>query len=226
LGNEYNLASDLPNAMDHLPWVRTDWGTPASRGKEDVLTGEALIVAMKAFGNAVRRLDPIRPITSGHAILRPSAYHQRKELSWKRDTREEHIRELLVMHPEPINMLSTHIYPEALSRRYFARDNVSYADLLAAAMDASRQSGKPLFVGEFGAPEGKGAEQAAEARSQFTQLLQAILDSGVPLAALWVFDYPPQDGEWNVTGDNHFAYRLEMIRDANRALGQSGEKTK
>jgi len=95
---------------------------------------------------------------------------------------------MLVMHPDPMDILSTHIYPEALTGRYFDRDHISYADLLEAAMDASRQSGKPLFVGEFGAPEGDDAAQCAEARKQFEQLLRAILDSGAPLAALWVFD--------------------------------------
>lgn len=217
-GNEYNLSSDLPNAMDHLPWVRPDWGTPVSRGEDDVLTGEALIAALKGFGEAVRRHDTVRPITSGHAILRSSSWHQRRELSWKRDSREQHVSETLELHPDPINMLSTHVYPEALSERYFGRDGIGFQDLLGAAIEASSTSRKPLFVGEFGSPAGKTEEEIAEARKAFEALLAAVVESGVPLAALWVFDYAPQEDQWNVRADNALLHRLEAVRDVNRKL--------
>ncbi len=214
-GNEYNLSSDLPNAMDHLPWTPVELGAPATRSKNDILTGTALTTALQSFGETIRRLDPVRPITSGHAIPRPSAFHQRLELSWKRDSREQHIQEMLLSHPEPLNLLSIHLYPDALQQQYFDRDDITYALLLDAAMDASRHSGKPLFVGEFGVPSNPKGE---DDRIAFNQILRAVVDSDVPLAAFWVFDYKAQESQWSISKDNGLAYRLEMIRAANQEL--------
>lgn len=77
------------------------------------------------------------------------------------------------------------------------------------------RSGKPLFVGEFGAPETFGSTKA---RERFLVLLSAIETHAVPRSALWVFDHPEQGGDWNVASDNSRAYRLNHIRQVNQPM--------
>ena len=93
-------------------------------------------------------------------------------------------------------MISVHVYKTA--------------ERLKGAVAAARHAKKPLFVGEFGVP----GAPSAEARRQFGELLGLIETCHVPLAALWVFDFPRQD-EWNVTATNDRAYQLKAVSQAN-----------
>ena len=76
-------------------------------------------------------------------------------------------------------------------------------------MDAARQSGKPLFIGEFGYEHGQDG---------FAELLNVIRKSRVPLSALWVFDLRQQENNWSVTISNERAYMLRAISEANISL--------
>jgi hypothetical protein len=82
----------------------------------------------------------------------------------------------------------------------------------AASMELARRINKPLFVGEFGA-EGVTAEQAAE----FRTLLASVETNGVPLAALWVFDFGHQP-QFNITATNARSWQLDAIVEANARL--------
>ena len=88
-GNEYNLAADLPNASEHRPPVWPNLGTAPSRSARDDMTHEAIRTAFTAFAKEVRKHDSWRPITSGNAFPRPSAWHQMREHSWTQDTPEQ-----------------------------------------------------------------------------------------------------------------------------------------
>jgi hypothetical protein len=48
--------------------------------------------------------------------------------------------------------------------------------------------------------------------------------ASVPLAAIWVFDLPDQDKEWNITFHNERAPLLEMVVEANRRLYGSRDR--
>ena len=50
------------------------------------------------------------------------------------------------------------------------------------------------------------------------KIVAAIETHQVPLSALWVFDYSPQDKDWNVTFDNDRSYMLRLIAEANRRM--------
>ena len=71
---------------------------------------------------------------------------------------------------------------------------------------------KPLFVGEFGA---SGPPDKSEKR--FNEMLKAIVDSGVQVAAVWEFAVAVRD-EWSVTADNDRSYQLRAIEAANRQI--------
>ena len=216
LGNEYNLAADLPNAADHRPQIVPRLGTPTSRSEADDVTHDMIVTAFTEFAKEVRRHDAHRLITTGNSIPRPAAHHMRIELSWTHDTRDEFTANLLAVTPEPVNMISIHVYPHA--RKRFG-GTASYEEILSLAMATARKTGKVLFVGEFGASDTEEAGGIKAARKDNEALLDAIMNTDVPLAALWVFDLPMQESFINVTPTNHRAYLLDALEEANRALG-------
>lgn len=200
LGNEFNLGANLPNAAQHRPPVWPNLGTAKSRSERDQWTYEQLHVAYTEFGQAVRALDPDRPLSTGDSLLRPSAWHNWQERSWKQDTPEQAAELLKLNNPDPLNLVSVHAYG----------DCVEQLKQTAATCRALR---KPLFVGEFGSPKTGAASEA-----EFARLLQAVQDVQAALAAVWVYNYNPQDKDWNVTTTNPRSYQLRALSDANRRL--------
>jgi hypothetical protein len=219
LGNEYSLAADLPNAATHRPPNPVSLGCPPERGPEDDLKSDMINVAVSAFASAVREVDPHRPITTGHSIPRRSAHHQRIENTWQEDSVEEFRANLDFITPDPADLISIHIYPDAKEKR-FGEGQVTYDRILAESMAAATAAGKSLFVGEFGPPPDNEAPWTREtAVEEGRALLKALEDSGVPLAAFWVFDFPWQESFINVSTTNHRSHYLAALRDANRRIG-------
>jgi hypothetical protein len=200
-GNEYNLPADLPNAADHRPPVQPQLGTPAARTARDELTHDMVRTALAEFAKEVRRHDPHRIITSGNAYPRATAWHQRREKAWTSDTPEQSAEMLLGDNPDPMDVLSVHWYAEG-------------ADRLVASMAVAARARKPLFVGEFGVP----GPPSPETEKRFGEMLAAIEQAGVPLAALWVYGRAGQDGEWNVTAANARGYQLKAVAEANERI--------
>ena len=208
-GNEFNLPADLPNAAEHRAPVQPTLGTAASRSTRDDLTHADIRMALTEFAREVRRHDPHRLILSGNAFPRDSAWHQLHERNWKRDSPGQWAEMLSQDNPTPVSSLS--------GRLYSTNDLVR----LAEAMAQSRQSGKPLLIGEFGVP---GVITDAT-RQQFRELLEALDVNRVPLAALWVFDFNGQAQDWNVTAENQRREQLRSVAELNARwkAGRRGE---
>lgn len=205
-GNEYNLAVDLPNATEHRPPAVPELGTPPRRTAEDDLTSAVLRVALEEFAREVRRHDPQRIIVSGNAFPRMSAWHQSSEKSWQADTHQQFAEVFAAENPSPLNTLCVHAY-----------DLTSDFGRLDQAMSVARATRKPLFVGEFGVP----GATTRESKAQFAAMLSAIETNGVPLSALWVFDFDDQSKDWNVTATNDRSWQLEAIQRANERMKRS-----
>jgi len=216
-GNEYNLPMDLPDREVGHAWTRPDLGTPAERTKDDVFRSEHLAVALRAFAEEVRKHDPDRLISTGHALPRPAAHHLRTVGTWDRDTVEQFQQVLRDQNPDPFDAISIHVYPSVLSERYFGNEQASFEDVLRPALAAAKAAGKVLFVGEFGAHDDERATRE-EAREHNELLFKALLELEVPLANYWVYDFAQQDDFINVTSTNHRAYVLDMLREANETL--------
>jgi hypothetical protein len=157
-------------------------------------------VAQVAFAREVRKYDLHRMISSGNTMPRPSAWHQKAEKTWTRDTPAQQAEILLGDNSDPIDTLSIHAYEES------APQDIRFA------MAVSATCKKPLFVGEFGVQGG--GEQVAK---EFRTLLEAIEREQVPLAAVWVFDFAQQTDR-TVTESNVRAYQLEALERANRSI--------
>lgn len=204
-GNEMNLPADLPNAVDHRPPTVPELGTPAHRGAGDDITHDQMRSALQEFGRVVRRLDPDRPILSGNAFPRVSAWRQWKEKSWATDSPEQFDEMLLGDNPDPLSMVSGRLYDAADLRR------------LPAAVAAGRRAGKPLFIGEFGVA----GAPTTDGLLRFREELAAIENSHVALAALWVFDFDGQANDWNVTASNFRSPYWDLFVEWRRTRGES-----
>ncbi|MCX7047056.1 MAG: cellulase family glycosylhydrolase [Candidatus Sumerlaeota bacterium] len=206
-GNEYNLGANLPNAPQHRPAVHPTLGTAKSRSERDEWTYEMIRVAFAEFGKEVRRHDPRRIISTGDSILRPHAWHNWKEKSWKADTDEQFLEMLRGDNPDPISVISIHAYGENIPR-------------IATAAQAAAKIKKPLFIGEFGV-EGVASEKTEK---EFAAALAAIEQSKAPLAAVWVYDHGDKDA-FNVTAQNPRSYQLKAIAEANARIRAELNKT-
>jgi Cellulase (glycosyl hydrolase family 5) len=217
LGNEYSLAVDLPNAADHRPWIHPNLGTPETRSEADDMRHDMLVTALTEFGKTIRKFDKLRPVTSGNSLPRNAQHHMRTELSWTRDTREEFAGNLIDVNPDPLDLVSVHIYPFDHNGR-FDQEYTSYDELLDLSMKACAKAKKVLFVGEFGAPDDEKNGGRDPAKRESLALLTAIERSNTPLAALWNFDLPSQESFINVTPTNHRGYLLDALGDANKRI--------
>lgn len=212
-GNEWNLVVDLPNAAEFPPPTWTDLGNPPSRDPvRDSLTTETMLPAMKEFADLARRLDPGRPLSTGHSMPRSAAWHldqsQRgliaPEKAWTEDSPAQAAAVAARQNPAPFDLLSIHVYGDA------ARRVPGYADI-------ARANAQALFVGEFGDGD----------RSSYQALHRACL--AAPLRAMWVYDCLERpDDPMNATAVNERSYMLEAIPNeaapGQEANGRSSSK--
>ena len=213
-GNEYNLGCDLPNAASHRSAVVPGLGTPASRTERDEIKFDQVRIAFAAFAETVRKFDQTRIIISGNSIPRPSAWHNIHEKKWTADTAEQFHEMLLRDNPAPMNILCVHHYPE--KQGGYPVGIPTYRGVIKLMQEFSRQAGKPLFIGEFGAARQTGTR--AEQQALFAEMLAAITGERVPLSAFWVFELAHQEKDWNVTTANDRAWMLAAVAQANAQI--------
>jgi len=213
-GNEYNLHVDLPNASKHRPPVWPKLKTASTRTARDELSSRAMLTAFTEFAKTVRAYDAHRVLITGNSLPRVCAYHNTREKSWKKDTAAQFETVLLRDNPDPYDVICVHVYGNKGQG-----EATSVAGLMSLLREISGRAGKPLFVGEFGAPQTLGAvgEEAL-----FTEILNAVVAARVPLSAFWVFDHSGQDKDWNVTFENRRRYMLSLVAEANRRVSAGG----
>jgi hypothetical protein len=221
-GNEYSLSADLPNAADWRPPIVPQLGTPSSRSAADDLRSSMIIVAFTQFAETVRASDSIRPITSGNSLPRNFAEDLRAGYAWQHlDTFDAFERNIALMNPPPLNMVSVHIYADDLRQQRFIPNYLPNVDeITGASLRAARKQRMATFLGEFGANDVQ--EGATVARRIHEAFLQSIITNNVDLAAVWVFDrIVSKDASttgWNITPQNDRSYLLELIRQANQKI--------
>lgn len=117
-GNEYSLQADLPNAADWRPPIVPELGTPLTRGPDDDLTTDMIVLAFKEFATVVRSIDPTRPITTGNSIPRNFAEDIRSGNSWSElDTRADFKANISLVTPSSHDMVSIHHVSRRSARR-------------------------------------------------------------------------------------------------------------
>lgn len=220
-GNEFNLMIDLPDENQWVPPVEVHMGTPPHRNGRDKMQRSFMDAALAGFAAAVRALDQDRMLITGNAISRSCAYHLHTRQRWEKDTRSQWVEMLILDNPRPFESLSIHVYPHD-EGEYFP-EGVSLDDLIRLCAEFAEQSKRVLFVGEFGASRELGDRAAQEA---FGKLTRTIVETQVPLSAVWVFDLPQQDGTYNIIAESDRSYMLKAISEANRRLMHGHETPK
>ena len=210
-GNEYNLAVDLPG-LDNLPPTWVSLGCPSTRSEADKLSTRDLIVALGEFGKTVRKFDASRIIFSGNSIPRESAYNLDSKKTWDLDTSAQFEVVLGMQNPDPLNSITIHLYPTT-TNRFSDSPTTSLKEMIRISMEDAKRRKKPLFIGEFGAAIG------VDENIKFKEFLDGIETYNVPISAVWVFDLPQQNTDWNITSSNSRKYMLEEIGKLNVRFG-------
>lgn len=218
--NEWNAECDLPNGMEFLGRVAPDLGVNRAKDPRNLVTTEIAAAAMQAFATEVRRHDLHRCISSGNAQPRASAWHQASEGSWAGDDAAQ-VRDMFRRHnPAPIDLASIHIYPATAPLRLGGR--VGTRPVLELLKAAASTAGQPLFVGEFsagGGHTGPADISMEEFRREQTEILAAIVESEVDLAAHWVFALDrDRAGPGLVRPGNEYEWVLDQIVEHNARL--------
>jgi hypothetical protein len=222
-GNEFLNEADLPGPVQEDKWIVDGWGTPEKRAEADRLTSAALKSAYKEFAELVRSLDPVRPIMTGDAAPRVSAWNLARGKGWVRDNRDQWIEALISANPPPVDTTSLHLYhPRKEGKGYsgYGVEGQSLADNLRTAMEAATQSRRPLWLGEFG--PGGGENDEGERRKQVSEFLECIVELRIPLSAYWVYQTPNHElSVWSAGPEGPNSFVFPMIAEANRRLQEA-----
>ncbi|WP_223300367.1 cellulase family glycosylhydrolase [Methyloversatilis sp. RAC08] len=213
-GNEMNLYVDLPNAAKLRPKTLPHKGTPEFRTAGDEITNEDLSVAYRIFVETVRKYDTRTLLSTGAGLPRKYAFNNAKSRSWKVDSEGE-FRTMLGRHnPDDFGLLSFHVYPHH-EHQYFGK--ASFGQLFDAIVSAAKHSGQLVFAGEFGA-----SREVPAQRDAFEKLIHALDESGVNLAALWVYRFDYQSATFDVRPGGDTAWMLDRISAFNAQYAAKG----
>jgi hypothetical protein len=215
--NEVTDWGDLPNALTWWPAVNTANGTPATRTNADLITSAMIKSALADFASVVRQYDT-RQISSGANIPRNNAFHlSQTPLSWTLDTPEQFTAAVgsQTLPASSGGVASMHLYPFNLANSYVGVATPTYSTVLTAFAAAAKSLGVPSFVGEFGIPQTSSVQTDL---SNFTSLLNNVVSSGVNYAAMWVYDFTFQNGQYNMTLTNNYASFVKLVGAANAHL--------
>lgn len=188
--NEMNLGADLefmrPYGFADLNAVFD--GAAPMRVRRDNYTTAQFIPFMRDMARLIRKTDPKRLISSGYSSPRPSAQHLRLAKGkgdWTIDSIEEAERYIRDTHPDPIDLISLHIYPE--ENRFGNKDKDSAAPLRELKKICDR-IGKPAFIGEAG---GQAFDNPDGAVPPFSRnVLKEIVASDFPIVLWWMASIP------------------------------------
>jgi len=192
LTNEMNLAADLafqsPFGRSHLNPVHE--GTSFMRLRRDHFTTEQMIPFLKEWAEFVRSLDKNHLIATGFSAPRPAAQHlrlARGKGDWTQDTEAQMATYLRDTHPDPIDLISIHLYPGHDNLRFGNTDKRSAA-ALEVFQRASRRIGKPLYIGETG------YDLPLRPDAPFLRkLLDEVVRLEIPLTLLWNWMSPGRE---------------------------------
>ncbi|MBI5497947.1 MAG: hypothetical protein HY904_23290 [Deltaproteobacteria bacterium] len=218
IGNELNLAADLDfstcsvcsGATNACGSLVPALGTPCQRTSADnffschacrgvTSTAEDLGQFAGAITALIHGLDPGKPVSTGHAYPRASAWHLARSpcpaCDWTADDAAQYESTLLQLHPSGVDIISVHHYPGDDARRFGSLDDFGAA-LVATTAEIARRAGRTLYVGEYGEPRagtitcGSITDCAGDAREGATRrLTAAMLEARVDYSALWAWQF-------------------------------------
>ena len=213
IGNEYNLDADLEGVLH--------------REESQIVTSADIHVYYEELAKVIREVDPYRLITGGDSEPRSAAYNLYHNDSWRQDTYEQMAEMMYMLSPEPMNMMSVHVYQDADNSEAGASsvtmDKIEDFDTqVKNYMKAARAVGQALFVGEFGIMERTCKDQSV-AKAILKAQYDAFMKHGVQLSCIWV--YGKDDGDvMNIAPDNNLAYQYNVVVNGNIRYRKEGKQ--
>lgn len=141
----------------------------------------------------IKSLDPNHLVTSGDAHVRPECTSRREtfpHFQFRMDTWREWLANNLASQPEPLDVLSFHVYGDDTP----APNDVPWAGMTTVEqvrrlVRCAHAAAAPVFIGELGAAP---SNQADPTGRWLCDCLDALEAENVSLIALWVWHFPWQ----------------------------------
>jgi len=152
---ELNLGADLEfsrpygyeDPLSHAP----EMGTAPIRIRRDNYTTEQYIPLIRELAEMVRRIDPAHLIASGHSIPRHAAQHLRLTVGdMTEDSLDEAETYITDTHPDPIDIITIHLYPFFSDHLRFGITDSDSASVLRLLKQICDRIGKPAILEETG----------------------------------------------------------------------------
>ncbi len=201
LTNELNLLADLRFGRDfatqHIG--QTDppgqlGASPNLRSDLDNYSTDEMVAFVRDLATRIKQWDTSRHlISTGYGDPRPSAMHLRRTPEWSAsgpdwtlDTPAEMRSYVALTHPDPIDIVTVHVYSGGENDR-FGATGLFNPDVIADYAAAADAIGKPMHLGEFGDNQ---PTVSIEPRANFTRraALKA-LDLRLPVATAWTWKW-------------------------------------
>lgn len=196
-------------------WIRETYAL------EDSLRFDTLVRLYKEMASDIKSLDPNHLVTSGDSGPREESMCRRltfPNFKWRNDTIREHLSNLLESQPEPLDVLSIHMYGNFTTNRKVGR--LPHLDFLRARIRAIHASRSPAFVGELGQAN---PHLQADPEAKWTRTAIDLLDEeGVALIALWVWHFPWQHKDFNIPNGAAQPLLMKRVQEFNAAHAEAG----
>lgn len=237
IGNEYNLDADLcdPAFKSKLPAGPC---TPETPSGYDFYTSEELTVFYKEVGNAIRKQDPSRMISTGNGdmrnaskALRDAAAKKNPEThlwteEWTQDTTEEFYEMCAYYTPDPLDTICFHLQHAQQKENGEASFlvmldrfgcKISTLKYLKEYVNSARKTKKALYFGEMG--DMMWMEDDENALSIFTSVTDWIVDAGIQMASSWQFS----ENDLKATDQGIDGGKLRVLQEKNQKYIREGK---
>lgn len=182
---------------------------------EDSLRFDMILRLYREMTAFIKALDPNHLVTSGDAGPREESMCRREtfpDFRWRNDTIREHLANLLLSQPEPLDVFSIHMYGNFDTHRKVG--GLSHLEFLRARVRAIHASRAPVFVGELGQTD---PHLPDDPEARWTRAAIDLLDEeGAALIALWVWHFRWQEKDFNIPRGDAQPLLMERVREFNR----------
>ncbi len=221
LENESMLAADVDQLGRDLPpkAVYPPGAEVREKGaRDDSLTWDMTLRLYREHAAFIKSLDSNHLVTSGDAEVRPECTSRREtfpDFKYRTDTLREWLANNLASQPEPLDVISYHMYGNLEAAKPGTNWGLTFSDLMRSQIRAAHAAQVPVFIGELGQ---NNPSFKADPDARWTRAAIDIMEQeGVSLAALWVWHFPWQP---ELTVDSAtYSQLVKRIGEFNRKHG-------
>jgi len=190
----------------------------AKRTIEDSLSYDQIVRIYREMGSFIRSIDKNHLITSGDAKVRLECSSRREtfpNFKFRTDTLNEWISNNIESQPQPLSIYSLHMYsPYGVGGKNEITQMgcKNTMELLERTITAMRESGRPVFIGEFGKnwQDGKNTDP-----KEVLDMMEMFDRSGVSLMGFWAWHFKWQKKTFDTTSKSQPEI-VKLVKELNR----------